>query len=108
MMNRSILIMCVMLMANTSTAAAADAPREAIPSTKKATEPNIEDQQIPRIVLHDILTDRVCIADSKLYSMGWRVLNMGKLVECTNTNPTTFGGNGDEHWVMRWTPVVEN
>lgn len=59
---------------------------------------------VPQIVLHDILTNRVCIFESKLYSIGAKVIILGKAHECTNANPMTFGAS-DAEWDMRWVPV---
>lgn len=66
----------------------------------------VEETSIPQIVLHDILTNRVCIFESKLYSIGAKVIILGKPHECTNANPMTFGA-GDADWDMRWVPVTK-
>jgi len=64
----------------------------------------IVETTVPRIVLHDILTNRVCIFESKLYSLGAKVIILGKVHECTNANPMTFGAS-ETQWDMRWVPV---
>lgn len=61
------------------------------------------DSEIPRIVLHDILTNRVCINESKLYSIGAKIIILGQRHECKNVSPMTFGSDAD--WDMQWVPV---
>lgn len=68
--------------------------------------PAVAETPVPQIVLHDILTNRVCIYESKLYSIGAKVIILGKAHECTNVNPMTFGAS-DAAWDMRWVSVKE-
>lgn len=67
---------------------------------------NVADTPVPRIILHDILTHRVCLFESKLYSIGAKVIILGKVHECNNASPMTFGGK-DADWDMRWMPVAD-
>lgn len=71
-------------------------------SASTADDQDVGDKQIPRIVLHDILTNRVCIFESKLYSIGARVQILGVENECVNSNAVTFGS---DDWDVRWRPV---
>ena len=64
----------------------------------------IVDAEVPRIVLHDILTNRVCINESKLYSIGAKIIILGQRHECKNVSPMTFGSS-DADWDMQWVPV---
>lgn len=79
-------------------------------ASSQAAEPpeaKVAETTVPRIILHDILTNRVCIHESKLYSIGAKVMILGSPHECVNANPMTFGA-GDEKWDMRWTPLKKS
>jgi hypothetical protein len=89
----------------------AQPPTQAADRSATDTGPNAEsstdepaEQAVPRIVLHDILTNRVCVYESKLYSAGAKVVILGAIHECMNANPMTFGSS-DDKWDMRWVPA---
>jgi hypothetical protein len=52
------------------------------PPPEAAPDPN---QEAPRVVLHDMMTNNVCIFESKMYSPGSRVHIDGQVHVCTNT-----------------------
>jgi hypothetical protein len=76
------------------------------PALSADDEDNVADQAVPKIVLHDILTNRVCVFESKLYSPGSKVIILGVKHECVNANPMTFGSS-DDKWDMKWVPVAK-
>lgn len=62
--------------------------------------------EAPKIVLHDIFTDRVCIHENTIYSSGARVVMFGKEYECVNMRPQLFDDDTEEgRWQMEWAPV---
>jgi hypothetical protein len=73
-------------------------------AAEEKTSEKLAQKEIPKIVLHDILTNRVCIFESKLYSIGSKVVILDEVHECTNANSMTFG-SADDKWDMRWIAV---
>lgn len=92
-MRRTVTLVATLVVSCIQVASGEDEPPQSVAETSA-----------PQIVLHDILTNRVCIFESKLYSIGAKVIILGKPHECTNVNPMTFGA-GDAEWDMRWVPV---
>lgn len=62
--------------------------------------------EAPKIVLHDMFTDRVCIHENTMYTSGARVMMFGKEYECVNMRPNMFGDDTEEaRWQMEWVPI---